>query len=70
MYTGPTKLEAGQMCEGIRTDVTADPNVQPWTQKTLSGVTTFEVVIGPSGGDRGYSAWTGTKKIQHVQFLR
>ena len=55
----PTKLVAGEMCEGIREPEVLPPDFAPWPQTTIRGVTTFDVVIGPSGADRGYSAWTG-----------
>ena len=52
-------LTTGDQCGELKAR-DADVVITPWVQERLVFERTFRAQIGPSGGDRGYTAITGT----------
>ncbi len=68
MFLAPMRLEFGRSatknCKALVGNATPKDTVQAWAKTMISGadsnVLTFR--IGPSGGDKGYNAWTGENR--------
>lgn len=49
-------------CTNSLYDIPDRNEIDAWPQPTIEDETNFNVRIGPAGGDRGYSRFTGEKK--------
>ncbi|XP_023215764.1 protein Skeletor, isoforms B/C-like, partial [Centruroides sculpturatus] len=48
-----------QQCTPLTSDTTSKPFLKPWPSLKITDETIFKAKIGPTGGNRGYSAITG-----------